>query len=58
MGIGRNERDMTGGMTALADTLMAYKYPRLTLETKVFEDETHLSVTPFFISRGLRAVFA
>lgn len=41
----------------LAHTLLKRNYSSLQLATHVFEDETHGSVVPATISRGLRAVF-
>ena len=32
-------------------------YPNLQLHTHIFEGETHLSVVPYDISRGLKAVY-
>jgi|GEM_PF-6204423 len=34
------------------------QYPNLHLITKIFEDETHVSVMPALFSMGLRAVFS
>ena len=41
----------------LAKALEDRGYPGLRLTTRVFEDESHLSVMPAAISRGLRVVF-
>jgi predicted alpha/beta superfamily hydrolase len=41
----------------LAQTLRERNYPGLQLTSRVFEDETHASVIPRTISRGLRVVF-
>lgn len=42
----------------LAQTLAARQYPGLRLTTYIFADETHASVVPAAVTRGLRAVFA
>jgi predicted alpha/beta superfamily hydrolase len=44
-------------VNTLADTLRARRYPGLQLTPRVFADETHASVIPRTISRGLRVVF-
>jgi predicted alpha/beta superfamily hydrolase len=44
-------------MMRLANTLQGRNYAGLELTTHVFEEETHLSVVPATISRGLRVVF-
>jgi hypothetical protein len=41
----------------LAELLRARKFPGLRLTTQVFPDEGHVTVMPFILSRGLRAVF-
>jgi predicted alpha/beta superfamily hydrolase len=41
----------------LADLLRARKFPGLKLTTQVFPDEGHVTVMPFILARGLRAVF-
>jgi predicted alpha/beta superfamily hydrolase len=58
IGVGENEGPMVTYMQEMADKLASYHYPGLTLTSQIFESETHLSVIPFFISRGLRAVYA
>jgi predicted alpha/beta superfamily hydrolase len=58
MGVGGNEEFEVTDMLALADTLTSYEYSSLRLSTRVFENETHLSMIPFFLSIGLRAVFS
>jgi hypothetical protein len=49
---------MVANVTKLTEILTARKYPGLKLISHIFEDETHLSVIPATMSRGLRAVFA
>jgi hypothetical protein len=41
----------------LTKRLQERRYPALRLTTQVLEDETHFSVIPATVSRGLRAVF-
>ena len=41
----------------LVQTLQDRKYPSLNLSSYIFEGETHLSVIPATLSRGLRTVF-
>ena len=48
---------MVTNMQKLAKTLQDRGYDSLELKTHLFEDETHLSVVPAAISKGLRAVF-
>ena len=48
---------MVTNMQKLAETLQCRGYAGLKLTTHVFEDETHVSVIPSSISRGIRAVF-
>ena len=57
MGVGGNEPSVVPDMLALEDMLTGYGYPSLRLSTRVFENETHLSMISFFLSIGLRAVF-
>ena len=47
---------MVDNMTELADTLAGRAYPSLQLESHVFADETHVSVMPAALMRGLRSV--
>jgi predicted alpha/beta superfamily hydrolase len=56
IGSGGNEDGLDIVVQELADTLMGYQYPSLNMTTRVFEGETHLSMIPFFLSFGLRAV--
>ena len=49
---------MVTNMQAMASVLEERNYPSLRLTQHVFEGETHLSVIPATLSRGLRAVFA
>ena len=51
------EEDTIANMQRLAGTLQDRGYDGLELETYIFEDETHLSVAPAAMSRGLRVVF-
>lgn len=48
---------MVTNMQKLARTLRGRGYDSLELETCIFEDETHLSVIPAAISRGLRVIY-
>jgi hypothetical protein len=41
----------------LEKSLHNRNYPNLQLHTHIFEGETHLSVIPYNISRGLKAVY-
>lgn len=52
-----NSSAMITNMQILAKTLQDRGYDSLELRTHVFEDETHLSVIPTTMSKGLRAVF-
>jgi predicted alpha/beta superfamily hydrolase len=59
---GLEERDsatacMVSNLYALEATLRRRAYPSLNMSMTVFPDETHMSVTPATMSRGLRAVF-
>jgi len=49
---------MVANVIKLREILTAREYPGLKLTTHIFEGETHLSVIPATMSRGLRAVFA
>lgn len=49
---------MVRDLERLADTLVGRGYPGLSLTRHVFEGETHTSVIPAALSRGLRTVFA
>ncbi len=47
---------MVDNMTELAATLEGRAYPSLQLESHLFRDETHVSVMPASLTRGLRSV--
>lgn len=49
---------MVSNLDRMTKALQSRNYPNLSLTHHVFEGETHLSVVPATISRGLRAVFA
>jgi predicted alpha/beta superfamily hydrolase len=49
---------MVTNVRTLAETLDARRYPGLELRTHYFEGETHMSVVPATISRGLRYIYA
>jgi len=51
------ELAMVSNMRKLAQRLRERNYPNLKLTTHVFEDETHISVTPATLSRGIRMVY-
>lgn len=57
VGSGESERMVTG-MQTLAKTLQDRRYKNLEIATHIFEGETHVSVPPATISRGLRTVLA
>jgi hypothetical protein len=58
MSVGSNENErMVTGMQTLAKTMQDRRYKNLEMKTHIFEDETHTSVAPATISRGLRVVF-
>jgi hypothetical protein len=48
---------MVTNMRMLAKTMQDRGYEGLELKSHIFDDETHLSVVPAAISKGLRAVF-
>jgi len=59
MSAGSDEAEhMIPNMQKLALALQDRNYENLDIKTHIFEGETHLSVAPATISRGLRAVFA
>ena len=58
IGAGSEEGSITVDAKTLSDTLRQRKYPGLELVTQIFEGESHVSVIPFNISRGLRAVYS
>jgi len=49
---------MVSNVARLTEILTSRKYPGLKLTTHIFDNETHLSVIPATMSRGLRTVFA
>ena len=49
---------MVANVQELTEVLMSRQYPGLKLISHIFEDETHYSVIPATMSRGLRAVFS
>jgi predicted alpha/beta superfamily hydrolase len=48
---------MVSNVAKLTETLTSREYPSLNLISHIFDNETHLSVIPATMSRGLRAVF-
>lgn len=48
---------MVSNVTKLTEILRSRNYPGLELTSHIFDNETHLSVIPATMSRGLRAVF-
>ncbi len=59
LSVGSNENErMVTGMQTLAKTMQDRRYKNLEMTTHIFEGETHTSVAPATISRGLRVVFA
>jgi predicted alpha/beta superfamily hydrolase len=48
---------MVSNVARFAEVLHSRNYPGLYLITQIFENETHFSVIPATMSRGLRAVF-
>jgi len=58
MSVGSCESErMVAGFQEMARVMQDRQYKNLELITHIFEDETHTSVGPATISRGLRAVF-
>lgn len=49
---------MVSNVARLTEILTSRNYPSLKLVSHVFDNETHLSVIPAIMSRGLRTVFA
>lgn len=49
---------MVSNVARLTEILTSREYPGLKLVTHIFDNETHLSVIPATMSRGLRTVFA
>lgn len=59
MAIGGEEPDfMISDMYKMVSTLKGRNYPSLEIVTHFFPGESHMSVIPAFISRGLKAAFA
>lgn len=56
IGAGSDEGSEGDDVNKFADTLRQRGYPGLQVTTQIFDGEGHVSVVPFFISRGLRAV--
>jgi len=52
-----DEPTIVPDMQQLAETLNGRQYPGLELEHRVFEGETHMSVIPVAVSRGLTFLF-
>jgi hypothetical protein len=48
---------MVSNLDDLSAILRERRYPNFQLTHQVFADETHMSVFPIAVSRGLRAVF-
>ncbi|GET41514.1 alpha/beta hydrolase [Microseira wollei] len=58
MSVGSRESEpMVAGFQEMVKVMQDRQYNNLELITHIFEDETHISVIPATISRGLRAVF-
>ncbi len=58
MGAGSNDSDqVVSTFKPMTDTLMKRGYQDLKLTVHIFPDETHMSVLPACVSRGLRNVF-
>lgn len=55
---GRENRPMIDAMQELIRVLQSRSYKGLTITSQVFEDETHNSVFPAALTRGLRVVFS
>jgi predicted alpha/beta superfamily hydrolase len=55
---GAEPESMVPDVRSLAATLAGRHYKGLDLKERVFEEETHLSVIPFAISRGLRVLYS
>lgn len=53
-----NGRAMVDDLHRMAQRLQSHSYPDLTITTQVFDQETHNSVFPAALTRGLRAVFS
>lgn len=55
---GALEGSLTTSVQRMAATLSQRQYPDLDLTAQVFEDETHMSVLPAALSRGLRVLLS
>lgn len=49
-----DSNDLVGDMYAFEKALKSRKYPGLQVQSKVFDDEDHLSVAPQILTRGLK----
>lgn len=49
---------MVSNLQAFVDTLRSRKYAGLEIQSHIFEGESHLSVVPATISKGLRSIYA
>jgi uncharacterized protein len=56
--VGSHEGTLTTSVQRLAATMTQRGYPDLELTVHVFEDETHFSVIPATLARGLRVLLA
>lgn len=54
---GAEPDEMVPDVKKLATVLRERGYPHLMLTERIFEDETHLSVIPFAMSRGIRVLY-
>ena len=58
MSVGSEEREnMKSVMSRMSGSLMNRNYPNLKIGRHIFEDETHSSVIPMYVSRGLVFLF-
>jgi hypothetical protein len=48
---------MVANVREMAEIMTSRQYPGLKFISHIFDDETHLSVIPATMSRGLRVVF-
>lgn len=56
---GERETDrMKSDVLKLAETLRARNYPNLSIESHIFEDESHWSLFPIAFTKGIRYLFA
>ena len=51
------DREAKENMHTMEKLLLSRGYPNLELETHIFEDENHGSVSPSAYSRGLRVLY-